>query len=266
MTSVMRLPQRDALAGQRAARARVGLRARSVERIGRDAAPMRVQHVLDHRGDRGEADAAARGSLHRDLVGGVQHRGRGAARAQRRVREPQAGKARVVGRSNVRLADAREIERLRRRSRCAPDRRARRRSACACRDCRAARSPSRRRTRPANGRRSADGSRTSMRSARRVEQPVRLDHLQALVHHGGRVDRDLAPHDPVRMRAGLLGRHRVELLAAAWCETARPRRSAGCGARRRRRSPSKLAASTGRSRCARCRSAAASRPTRAPRA
>ena len=31
----------------------------------------------------------------------------------------------------------------------------------------------------------------------------------ALVHHGRRVDRDLAAHDPVRMRAGLLRRHRA---------------------------------------------------------
>ena len=41
---------------------------------------------------------------------------------------------------------------------------------------------------------------------REVEQPARLDHLERLVHHRRRVDRDLAAHHPVRMRAGLVGR------------------------------------------------------------
>jgi hypothetical protein len=47
---------------------------------------------------------------------------------------------------------------------------------------------------------------------RRAEEPVRLDHLEALVHHRGRVDRDLAAHHPVGMRARLLGRHAREAL------------------------------------------------------
>ena len=47
----------------------------------------------------------------------------------------------------------------------------------------------------------------------RVEQPVRLDHLQALVHHGRGVDGDLAPHHPVRVRAGLVRCDRRELFA-----------------------------------------------------
>ena len=37
---------------------------------------------------------------------------------------------------------------------------------------------------------------TSMRSRGSAEQPVRLDHLEALVHHRRRVDRDLAAHRP----------------------------------------------------------------------
>ena len=45
---------------------------------------------------------------------------------------------------------------------------------------------------------------------RHAKQVARLDHLQRLVHHGGRIDRDLASHDPVRVRAGLLGRDRVQ--------------------------------------------------------
>ena len=39
---------------------------------------------------------------------------------------------------------------------------------------------------------------------RRAEQPVRLDHLEALVHQRRRVDRDLAAHRPGRVRERLL--------------------------------------------------------------
>ena len=60
---------------------------------------------------------------------------------------------------------------------------------------------------------------------RHVEQPVRLDHLEALVHHGRRVDRDLAAHHPVGMRAGLLRRD-----AASSCSSGvRAERPAGGG-------------------------------------
>ena len=42
------------------------------------------------------------------------------------------------------------------------------------------------------------------------EQPTGLDDLQTLVHHGGRVDRDLATHRPRGMCAGLIGGDRRE--------------------------------------------------------
>ena len=42
---------------------------------------------------------------------------------------------------------------------------------------------------------------------RRVEQPVRLDHFQPLVHHAGGIDRNLLAHDPVRVRARLRWRN-----------------------------------------------------------
>src|SRR5882762_2105 len=45
----------------------------------------------------------------------------------------------------------------------------------------------------------------------RSEQPARLDDLQSLVHHGRRIHRYLASHDPVRMRTGLVRRHAVQL-------------------------------------------------------
>ena len=45
-----------------------------------------------------------------------------------------------------------------------------------------------------------------------AKEPVRLDHFQPLVHHGCRVDRDLASHHPIRVRAGLIRRHVVQSL------------------------------------------------------
>ena len=47
---------------------------------------------------------------------------------------------------------------------------------------------------------------------RRTEQPVRLDHFQALVHHGRRVNRNLPAHRPFGMRHRLLRRHCRQLL------------------------------------------------------
>jgi hypothetical protein len=88
---------------------------------------------------------------------------------------------------------------------------------------------------------------------RGIEQPVRLDHLEALVHHGGGVDRDLAPHAPVRMGAGLLGRDAFEIGQRRVAE-----RAAGSGQQEAMdaaggRPRAKSAAATGKSRCARFR-------------
>src|SRR2546430_4880934 len=45
----------------------------------------------------------------------------------------------------------------------------------------------------------------------RADQEAGWDDLQALVHHGRRIHRDLASHDPVRMRTRLVRRHAVQL-------------------------------------------------------
>ena len=47
---------------------------------------------------------------------------------------------------------------------------------------------------------------------RRIEEPARLDDLERLVHHRGRVHRDLGTHFPDRMRAGRLGGDEFEML------------------------------------------------------
>ena len=93
--------------------------------------------------------------------------GAAAAGPQRLVGERQARKARASGASNSSAAERQEVEPRARRCRCAPGRRAHRRSACACRARPAARPPSRRDTRPSSGSRSADGSRHRSPRARR---------------------------------------------------------------------------------------------------
>ena len=57
---------------------------------------------------------------------------------------------------------------------------------------------------------------------RKIEQPARLDHLERLVHHRRRVDRDLAAHDPVRVRAGLVRRDGVQRRRRSRCRNGPP--------------------------------------------
>ena len=113
------------------------------------------------------------------------------------------------------------------------------RSGRACRGRRAARASSRRRTRPASGR-SICGCTTHVDPlGRDVEEPARLDHLEALVHQRRRVDRDLRAHLPVRVGQRL--RRAVALAmrsARPGRGTGRPRRS-GSGARSSRRWPAR---------------------------
>ncbi len=53
---------------------------------------------------------------------------------------------------------------------------------------------------------------------RQREQEMRLDHLQALVHQGGAVDRNLGAHRPVGMGHGLLGRRTLHGLRGPFAE------------------------------------------------
>ena len=68
------------------------------------------------------------------------------------------------------------------------------------------------------------------------EQPVSLDHFQALVQHGGRIDGNLAAHAPVRMGAGLRRVRHAGRPGRAH-GTDRPKRSAAGGARLARARP-----------------------------
>ena len=106
-----------------------------------------------------------------------------------------------------------------------------------------------------------------MRVAGHAEQVVRLDHLQALVHQRGRIDRDLAAPSTIRDgRPACSGVTVARARRGCGRGTARPRRSARCARTPRRCGVARAAAGTGRSRCARCRSARSSRRRRARRA
>jgi hypothetical protein len=59
---------------------------------------------------------------------------------------------------------------------------------------------------------------------RHPEEVHRLDHLEALVHQSGGVDRDLSAHVPGRMRERLLAGHVSHLVRAAAAERASGRR------------------------------------------
>ena len=66
---------------------------------------------------------------------------------------------------------------------------------------------------------------------RHVKEPSGFDDFQPLVHHGRRIDGDLASHGPVGMVQRLLQRHLFQLLQAV-----SPERSAG----RRQQDPADL--------------------------
>ena len=58
----------------------------------------------------------------------------------------------------------------------------------------------------------------------RIEQPVRFDDFEPLVHHGRRINGDFPAHHPVRVRASLNRGDVVEL-----ADRPRAERPAGCG-------------------------------------
>ena len=157
--------------------------------------------------------------MHRDLVGGVEHAGRRAARLRRLARQPQAGERLGVRRLERERADLREVERRhghvdaigmvqrvgdRHPHVGVPE--VRERGAVAEPD-----------ERVHDRLRVHDDVDPVVR---RAEQPVRLDHLEALVHQRRRVDRDLAAHRPGRVPERVLDADPRELGQAAAAERA----------------------------------------------
>ena len=144
---------------------------------------------------------------HRHLVGGVQHRGacRPAPRSASQA-SCRPGKRRASAGSKLSAASVAKS------SRAAPDSmRSRIRQAVGDRHAHVGRAELRQhRAVAADDHRMDDALRMDHDAdllGLQVEQPARLDHLERLVHHRRRIDRDLAAHHPVRVGAGLVGRH-----------------------------------------------------------
>ena len=101
---------------------------------------------------------------------------------------------------------------------------------------------------------------TSMADGGDAEQPVRLDHLEALVHQRRRVDGDLAAHPPGRMAERVVGGDAGQRARAAGARNGPPE---AVRISRRSSPRGRAGAGTGGWRCARCRPAARRRRARA---
>nr|GEU28237.1 hypothetical protein [Tanacetum cinerariifolium] len=198
------------------------LRHHDLDAVGR-AMGQFVHDPGDHAVDLAEADAAVEKRLHGHFVGRVEQGRRRAAGAQRVERQRQAGKALVVGTLELQRGDLGNVELSH--AGCDPFRVRQRVS-----DRRAHVGVAQLRQHgPVDVRHHRMDHRLRVDHdldavGRGAEQPVGLDHFQALVHHGGGIDRNLAAHRPVRMFARLLGRHVFQR-----GDVAREEWPAGCG-------------------------------------
>ena len=158
---------------------------------------------------------------HRDLVGGVQHGRRRAARLQRLAREPQRRKADQIGRLEGQARHFLETAAAGPARRSGPARRGNARSECACPARRAARSAIRRGIRRCPCTIDCGCTNTSMSLRGHLEQVMRLDQFEALVHQGRGIDRDFGAHGPVRMAQRLFGGRVAHRFARSRCGTGR---------------------------------------------
>ena len=182
-----------------------------------------LERPLDHRGDAHEAEPAGEEGVDGHLVGGVEHAGGRAARLRCLAREPQAREGAEVRRLEGQRGHGGEIEprdghvdALRVVQRVGD------------RDAHVGQAHVRERRAVAQGHERVD-DRLGVHDhvdavVRRAEQPVRLDHLEALVHQRRGVDRDLPAHRPGGMAQGVLDRHRLEIGRRAPAEGAARRR------------------------------------------
>ena len=170
------------------------------------------QRMLDQRRDPVESELRREKRADRDFVGGVQHRRRAAARAQGCARELEARKPRAVGLLEVQLAQRRKIKSLDAGLDAVriAERKCDRRAHVGISELREQRAVDVLDQRMNHALRMDDDLDHAFSG---IEQPARFDDFQPLVHHGGRIDRNFAPHYPVRMRACLIGRHVVQALA-----------------------------------------------------
>ncbi|GBH08590.1 DNA-binding transcriptional regulator [Pseudomonas syringae pv. actinidiae] len=152
-----------------------------------------IQNLLDNTGDFQVTDTPIEKCRHSHFIGCVEHGGRTAASLGSLTRQPQARKALLVGLLKIQLTNAKQIQwRDARVYTCRP------------RQC------------IGNGRTHVGITQLGQHRAINVidqrvdhalrvnhhldliracvEQPAGFDQLQPLVHHGRRIDRNLAPH------------------------------------------------------------------------
>jgi hypothetical protein len=178
---------------------------------------------LDHFRDAGEREAPIQEGLDRDFVCRIQHGGRGAAAADRLGGEAHAREAHRVDALELELAEGGEVERRDTRPRCAPGQA----SAQAIGGAhvglrRAARSPSRRGTRPSSGSRSAGGTTTSIfsRGAPKSQwASITSRPLFIIVAESTEI---LGPITQLGWAHGLLRRRRPRGARPAWCRNGPP--------------------------------------------
>ena len=168
----------------------------------------------------GKAQPAGQKCRDRDLVGGIEHGRRRAARLERpRGPAPAPGKRTRSGCSKVRLPmlarssrGAGPSIRSGQARQWAIGMRMSGRPSCAITE------PSRNSTRPCTI--DCGCTSTSISSGGEREQMMRLDHFQALVHQRRGIDGDLRAHRPVRMLQRLFGRGRPDRLQRPGAERA----------------------------------------------
>src|SRR3989442_3733315 len=184
---------------------------------------MRLHRLLDDVRDRQEADTSVEESRDGDLVGGVQHDRQAACRLERAIRQAQTWERGGVRHLDLQWSRTCEVERGQRR-----------RPALGIRERVLNRQPH-----------VGDAELCEHRSVGELhhrvhhrlrmnddvdligadaEEPMRLDHLEALVHQRRRIDRDLASHPPGRMLQRLFGGDARQL-----GRRAAAKRSARCG-------------------------------------
>ena len=153
----------------------------------------RLQRRLDQRRNAGKADAAGRGIRATAIsFAALSTVGAPPPASSARRASPSAGKRSRSGFSNVERADLAPGRAAAPARRCAPATRGNARSGCACRASRAARSPSRRGTRPGHGRSIADAPARRSRPAaaqtddapRSASRPLFISVAESIVTFG----------------------------------------------------------------------------------
>ena len=175
-------------------------------------ARLRIESRLDQLGNCQERQAALQKRRNCDFVRRIQNGRCGATGLQRAIREAQATESVEIGGFEIQPRQREQVQRCNARlDTSGPRQRVRQRSAhigiAELREHRAVVIFDQRMNDALRMHDDVDLRRT------RAEQPVRLDHFEALVHERGRIYRNLAAHAPVWMCTRLVRRDRRQFVA-----------------------------------------------------